>query len=450
MKGKTVILIGALALMLSGCSGEVAVDSTAETSEITESIEQVSEVQSTEESEESNESQMQTTEDALLPEIMENVIDEQTKEYSIGRNKDGKEYKILAKSIETSRAYENTIELYDVEELIQTIQWDTMFIDFPVFEDLNLDGYIDMVLYDMESMYNSEHILYTWDAQKSQFEKVLYDGVISRFEIEDGNDMRIINQYRNENGEVQETLQWEGNALVKIDEQYIEDGDVTTEEDIADKEKIQEVTTSNYTLSKSDHTMSTQLKDITDERVTIQFPKFSYNDESAWNNESTQDAINKELELASVGEHIAWLLPQDIRELYEYTVEYDITKATDDVVSVCYVKELYDRSLGAHYAEGITFDPQTGEKISVEEYVTIDEHLLEEVKNGRIRFESLPGYDDEFMMGYLEEFIESYTSGNKDQYSCFYLQDNEINLIIPVTYRNANYFLLKIEEEPES
>lgn len=111
----------------------------------------------------------------------------------------------------------------------------------------------------------------------------------------------------------------------------------------------------------------------------------------------------------------------------------------------CYVKELYDRFLGAHYAEGITLDPQAGEKISVEEYVTIDEHLLEEVKNSRIRFESLPGYDDEFMMGCLEEFIESYTSGNKDQYSCFYLQDDEINLIIPVTYRNANYFLLKIE-----
>ena len=240
MKRKTVILIGALALTLAGCSKDAVVDSTAETSEITESTEQVLEVQSTEESEESNESQLQTTKDALLPEIMENVIDEQTKEYSIGRNKDGKEYKILAKSIETSRAYENTIELYDGEELIQTIQWDTMFIDFPVFEDLNLDGYIDMVLYDMESMYNSEHILYTWDAQKSQFEKVLYDGVISRFEIEDGNDMRIINQYRNENGEVQETLQWEGNALVKIDEQYIEGGDVTTEETIADKEKIQE------------------------------------------------------------------------------------------------------------------------------------------------------------------------------------------------------------------
>ena len=415
MKRKTVILLGALALTLAGCSGEVAVDSTAETSEITESTEQVSEIQSTEESEESNESQLQTTEDVLLPEITENVIDEQTKEYSIGRNKDGKEYKILAKSIETNRAYENALELYEGEELLQTIQWDTMFIDFPVFEDLNLDGYIDMVLYDMESMYNSEHILYTWDAQKSQFEKV------------------------------QETLQWEGNVLVKIDEQYIEGGDVTTEETIADKEKIQEVTTSNYTLSKSDHTMSTQLKDITDERVMIQLPKFAYNDASAWNNESIQDAINKELELASVGEHIAWLLPQDIRELYEYTVEYDITKATDDVVSVCYVKELYDRSLGAHYAEGITFDPQTGKKISVEEYVTIDEHLLEEVKNDRIRFESLPGYDDEFMMGYLEEFIESYTSGNKDRYSCFYLQDNEINLIIPVTYRNANYFLIKIE-----
>ena len=394
--------------------------------------------------EKSKEPKFQITTEEILPTITENMIDEQTREYFISRNKDDKEYRILAKSVETSRAYENTLELYEGEELIQTINWDTMFIDFPVFEDLNLDGYIDMVLYDMESMCNSEHILYIWNTQKSQFEKVIYDGVISRFEIEgDTADIKVINRYRNENGEVQETLKWEGNMLVKVDEHYIEGGDATaeTEED----HKIQEVTTSNYTLSKSDHMMSMQLKDITDERITIEFPKFSYHEESVWNNERIQDLINQELELASVGEHITWLLSQDIRELYEYTVEYDITKATDDIISVCYDKELYDRSRGAHYAEGITFNPQTGEKISVEAYVAIDQHLLEGVKSGKICFESWSGYDDEFMLGYLETFIESYSSGNKNQYSCFYLQENVINLIIPVTYGNANYFLLKIE-----
>ena len=44
MKRKTVILIGALALTLAGCSGEVAVDSTAETSEITANTEVSTEV----------------------------------------------------------------------------------------------------------------------------------------------------------------------------------------------------------------------------------------------------------------------------------------------------------------------------------------------------------------------------------------------------------------------
>ena len=48
MKRKTVILIGALALMLSGCSKDAVADSTTETSEIIESTEQVSETESLE------------------------------------------------------------------------------------------------------------------------------------------------------------------------------------------------------------------------------------------------------------------------------------------------------------------------------------------------------------------------------------------------------------------
>lgn len=48
MKRKTVILIGALALTLAGCSKDAVVDSTAETLEITESTEQVSEMESLE------------------------------------------------------------------------------------------------------------------------------------------------------------------------------------------------------------------------------------------------------------------------------------------------------------------------------------------------------------------------------------------------------------------
>ena len=48
MKRKTVILIGALALTLAGCSKDAVVDSATETSEIIESTEQVSETESLE------------------------------------------------------------------------------------------------------------------------------------------------------------------------------------------------------------------------------------------------------------------------------------------------------------------------------------------------------------------------------------------------------------------
>ena len=48
MKRKTVVLIGALALTLAGCSKDAVVDSATETSEIIESTEQVSETESLE------------------------------------------------------------------------------------------------------------------------------------------------------------------------------------------------------------------------------------------------------------------------------------------------------------------------------------------------------------------------------------------------------------------
>ena len=376
----------------------------------------------------------------IVSTVTQEDIDEYSTKYYISNNKDGKEYIVVSQSVETNRVFENVLELYDNDKVIQTINWETMFISMPVFEDFNLDGYQDIVLNDMEEIDNTKHIVYIWNAESNQYDKLTYDGIIGEYEIiSENNEVQIINEYRNEKGKVQETLKWEENSLVLVDEKYIE------ESTIVENNYIQEVTTSNYTISKSNHTMSDELSSITDKRINIEIPKLSHIEGKEINNKEAIEIINKELELASVGDNKEWLLAQEIRELYGYTVEYNITYATDEVLSLCYYTEIADRRAVANYAQGTTFNPQTGEKIPVEKYTNIDKNLLEEVKNGNLHFGSDAGYDEEFMLGYLESFIDDYLSGNVDVYSCYYLSDNAINLIIPVSYSNSNYFILKID-----
>lgn len=208
--------------------------------------------------------------------------------------------------------------------------------------------------------------------------------------------------------------------------------------------QVREVVTNNYSISLSNSASSTELKDITDERITINVPFFAYKKESTQFNESVQELINKELQLTSVDDDLELLTSDDLSDLYEYQVDYVISKAEEELFSIQYWGQLYTTFRGMSFSQGITINAVTGEKIPVEQYVKIDEHLLDDLKKDEIQYESLAGYEKEDILFYLEEFISDYQKGYVDEYSCFFLDESSVNLIISTKGGNSNYIVLTI------
>ena len=141
--------------------------------------------------------------------------------HTIGANKDEKEYVLKTTAKKVDHTYQNELELLQNEEVRQTLTWESREVYDPMFVDLNLDSYVDLALNTMPGVNNDEYFLYTWNAQSEEFERVIYEGEIPYFEVEEGQ-LRTWAYAGNGYGYVIETLRWEGNTLIKINEEYVE------------------------------------------------------------------------------------------------------------------------------------------------------------------------------------------------------------------------------------
>ncbi len=116
---------------------------------------------------------------------------------------------------------ETTLKVYDADEnevlltndLILTGKYDV------VFEDMNFDGYVDIVTYNGGTM-NVLNIIFLWNEETGVFEKALYEGfdMLSFYEIEDGYINNFIRGGTPEESYM-EKLVWEGNKLIKVSEE---------------------------------------------------------------------------------------------------------------------------------------------------------------------------------------------------------------------------------------
>ncbi|MCL2884537.1 MAG: hypothetical protein FWF49_03535 [Oscillospiraceae bacterium] len=92
------------------------------------------------------------------------------------------------------------------------------------FEDVNSDGYTDMVVNTGGTM-NETHDLYIWDNSSKMLTKAIYDGfdMLSYFEVHDGYLMNWVKA--SANGGVIQKLVWNGNTLTKVSEESYGTGD---------------------------------------------------------------------------------------------------------------------------------------------------------------------------------------------------------------------------------
>ncbi len=213
-------------------------------------------------------------------------------------------------------------------------------------------------------------------------------------------------------------------------------------DEIRDMDKKREIEMDKYRISMGEVSASSVLKNITDSRVQINVPDFMYN-EGMKDDEKKQELINTEIHTTSVGEHLEILTSDDLSDLYEYQVDYVISKADEDVISIQYQGHIYTIANGMTFSRGITINTFTGEKIPVEQYLCIDEKLLEDVMNGKMKFTSSAEYEVEDMLYYFEMFISDYASGYVDVFTCYFLDDRGVNLIVPIQGGNSGYFVVE-------
>lgn len=156
---------------------------------------------------------------AALQILGEYIKNEKTKTYNLGKNKSGKEYTLVL-TVEQKDYYTFTNNLKVIYSwgALQQFSWDSVDDFEPIFRDINLDGYMDLLITTASGVDTNIYNLYTWDSNDWRYKKVECEELAStKLDVQDG---RIINWVKSGDGYNMIIFEWLGNSLVKQSEEY--------------------------------------------------------------------------------------------------------------------------------------------------------------------------------------------------------------------------------------
>lgn len=106
------------------------------------------------------------------------------------------------------------------DQLRQTLVWKKSdgIERYPQLLDVNADGYLDIYAVDAVGTSYDSHILFLWNEESKQFQKVEYDECLAEISIENG---YLKNWIRSGEGYIYQILRFEGNQLVKESEEIV-------------------------------------------------------------------------------------------------------------------------------------------------------------------------------------------------------------------------------------
>ena len=164
--------------------------------------------------------------------------------FDIGENRDGKAYRARFKGLKGKEVYENTFDIYDGGELLQSLTWESDKCWRPEIFDYNQDGYLDTALHISDGKEDTGEydplLIYLWNPNAEQFEEVIAEETI-RYGYNRAGKEAIQNWYRTCNSDAYfyRKYRWEGNRLIKTAEGYYalkdKDASPTEEENVVRK-----------------------------------------------------------------------------------------------------------------------------------------------------------------------------------------------------------------------
>lgn len=177
---------------------------------------------------------------------------------------------------------------------------------------------------------------------------------------------------------------------------------------------------------------------------SLYFPQIYYSNEYTEYDESTEQTINQMLFDLSLRNNVSIMTDRDHRDLQEYSVDYRITDINENRFSVQYHGFCETIWKAQEFCYGITIDILTGEALEVTDFITLDEQLLERIKDGEIKYTSGPGYDENIVLIETQWFLDSYNEGLLNLQNCFFLEGQTLYLILTMHQGNSNFILLEV------
>lgn len=177
--------------------------------------------------------------------------------------------------------------------------------------------------------------------------------------------------------------------------------------------------------------------------IHVTFPQIYYWNEHYNFGSEIESGINQEMFLLSIDNNKSFLFERDISGLQQCTTDYMITKADSDLFSVVFTEQFITLDYTENTCRGITVGVSDGTVFDLSEYATLGTDLVSQVEDGTIEFVS-EEYEWSDVSEDVVRFEKDYKVGSVDTVHCYYLEGDDINLIIPLNRKTGGYVILRL------
>ena len=130
------------------------------------------------------------------------------------------------------------------------------------------------------------------------------------------------------------------------------------------------------------------------------------------------------------------------RDYIEYSVDYKIMEANDELISILFLGEVDDNHTSNRFAYAITIDIESEKKLELAKFFLIDKSFIKDYLYTKFEIVENNFENVSENTPFIQSFIESYSLF--DHKNDFYIMGDDIGIIVP-TYNSMGYIMIQGE-----